>query len=182
MQAMDSETKGNSALDFLLAWIQGSWLNLPHSAFQMSFWEIHDSMFPSRSRRCQSINYDYNLVHAHPECVLRMIFDDNVHVNDQCVHMADYLTSLQGISSNFCGTTVENFSRSLADGAVLCYLISNYLPKCLPHHAIKVTSSPTSDTLVSFQINVRVCLTIRSMVSRYACADEPRNLFMITSM
>lgn len=104
------------------------------------------------------------MVHAHPECVLRMIFIDNFDVNGQCVHMADYLILLQGISSNFCGTTVENFSTSFADGQVLCYLISNYLPQCLPHHAIKVTSRPILDTLVSFKINVRVCPSIIKVI------------------
>ncbi|KAG0624633.1 hypothetical protein M758_3G262500 [Ceratodon purpureus] len=48
------------------------------------------------------------------------------------------LSWVQAICSNVDGVTIENFTTSFADGQVLCHLISNFLPQCLPRHAIKI--------------------------------------------
>lgn len=48
------------------------------------------------------------------------------------------LSWVQAICVNVDGVTVQNFSTSFADGQVLCHLISNFLPDCLPCQAIRI--------------------------------------------
>ena len=56
---------------------------------------------------------------------------------------------LQAICATVDGVTIQNFSTSFADGQVLCHLISNFLPQCLPRHAIKIPRNSASNIIVS---------------------------------
>jgi len=61
---------------------------------------------------------------------------------------------LQAICANVEGVTVQNFSSSFADGQVLCHLISNFLPQCLPRDAIKIPETSASAVSIS---SLRLC-------------------------
>ncbi len=61
----------------------------------------------------------------------------------------DHTFGLQAVCSTLGAVKVNNFNTCFADGQVLCYLVSYYLPSHLPHQAMLPTVNQTLHIVVA---------------------------------